>query len=201
MKFHVFMAMSREWTIPFWLEQLEPLDVIWDVLSEKPLPLPEKDWIKPFLYDRGDSICVNHHGFNEWLKNQTVVDEDYYVMLADDDFFEPGFLDKLRAVTTPFIVVSCKRGDNAVGKYSNSTLWASPDNMRRSSITGSQLITRGDIFKKHRFGEAHWQEDGVYIENRWREYPHDLFTFLPEVFQLFNYLEPGRYNDAPKLPQ
>ena len=53
---------------------------------------------------------------------------------------------------------------------------------------------KGRIFKTISF-EADPCADGFMIEKLWSEYPHESFTFMPQVYHWFNYFEDGRWND------
>lgn len=162
---------------------------------------PNEDWIRPFRYElpqgfkRGDfGLRVCMYALNNFIDFGDIRDKEYYITMSDDDFIEPDFFKKLQGIDSDFIVTSMKRGDRVTEKgHGVSTLMGQPENMRTFHISGEQVISKGRIFKLNHF-EYLPHGDGVMIEKWWREYPYESFTFVPDAYFWFNYLEPGRYN-------
>ncbi len=163
-------------------------------LIDKPIEFPKENWIEPLTLIPDPN--VRHPMYNIWnkfIESGKLIDDDYYLFISDDDFFEPDFLKKLKNVKTDIVLVSMKRGDNSTPKGSASTLVPNPRRMRRSWIALEQLIIKGRLIKNERFLDWH-NADGYLIGNLWRKYPHDIFTFKTDAHVWFNYLEPGRWN-------
>ena len=210
------MPFSREYTKEFYIDNLRPFNIIWHPISEKPYDWPMEDWIQPLVYDKtGMKIKLSpFFALKKFFENYEIINDDYYFELSDDDFLEPDFINKLNnrnkfcdfpnsRIDTNFIVVSLMRGHNMVptSGYPNSTLIAHPDNMRLYWASMSQIIIKGKIFKDTylefilKYGTLSLPLDGFYIQHLWNTYPGSSFTFVPEVYQWFNYLEPGRWNN------
>jgi len=201
MTYHLVTPFKREHLIPFWVKEIERLgDVIYHPISEKKLPFPESDKIQPLVYEKPELpyYGVIIHALNMFIKNHKFVDDDYYVISSDDDCWETDFFDKIKHVTSDFIVVSLKRGDHQVNSpYGIDTLLAAPQNIRVGRISGNQIIMKGHILKKHQFDTREPAvSDGRFLEMLWYTYKHDDFTFVPDAYMYFNYLEPGRFDAA-----
>ena len=208
--FHVVCAFSREQNKSRFLDHWRPQGVILHPLvEEKPgfeaesnyqyrHTFLDEEWIKVFRYSRpenlktmGTEIC--HYALNTFFEKYHIVDEDYYFCVGDDDSSEDDFIKKLAGIDANVIIPSIKRGQHrAQSGHDVSTLVASPDNMKMGKITGSQLIMKGRIAKTTRL-KLHVCGDGWLAEELWAKYPHSSFTFVPEVYQWFNWLEPCRW--------
>ena len=212
MAFHILMPFSREATKDFWLREIGKLNnagqgnflppaVIWHPIVEESHTWPDLPWLQPFAYQRdAGTKCVCLNAINKFLSGAALVDDDYYCFLADDDFFEPGFFTKLAGINTSLIMVSAARGQQQPpgSEYPCHPLIASIFKMKMGLCTGSQLIIKGRALRPLRFVESH-DSDGILIEQLWNSCPHEQFCFMPDVWTWFNYLEPGRWNDAPKV--
>lgn len=212
--FHIIMPFSREYTKKFYINNLKSFNIIWHPVSEKPYEWPNEDWIQPLVYDKTgmEIISSPYFAFKKFVEGFEIIDDDYYFMMSDDDFLEPNFFNKLRHwrkycdhpnsfIDTYFIIVSLMRGHHMVATsgYPNDILLAHPNNMRLFWISMSQIIIKGKILKDTylKCSTDHGCCDGLYIEYLWSTYPGCHFTFVSEVYQWFNYLEPGRWDGAP----
>jgi len=198
MEYHALCPFSRDWLIPWWLRELPAMKVVWHPITEKPYDWPKVHWIQPFVYDRTGARNVPLWAMNKWVDGWQgkFVEDDYYFTLADDDWLEPGFIDKISGINTDFIVVSAARGQHQVSSYPTWPLIAMPEHMNIGQITGSQLISKGRVMKLARWTQENVCGDGRYIMDQWSKYPHESFTFLPDVWERFNFMEPGRYDEA-----
>lgn len=150
-----------------------------------------KPWIKPLVVSETSGWTQCYDKFNQWIQKATVIDNDQYVFISDDDAFPPGFFDLPSAEV---IITSIQRGQNCPpsGKpYPPTPLIASPDNMRPGEVDLMQMIVRGDIVKK-----MHWHNseigDGLMAE--WLKFYHTVI-YMPNKFGWFNYLQPGRWTN------
>lgn len=198
MKYHILTPFSRGKNKEGILENFHRPNVIFHPIMEfcKYFEFPKEDWIKPFGYNRDSHINdkrVCFHAVNKFLDKNILVDEDYYIYLADDECVEPGFFQKIKHINTDFILVSMKRGDyKAKSGYGTNTLIPSSRCLSRSRIGWEQLLIKGRILKNERF-RNHITADGQFIGSLWKRYPHKDFTFFPDAYVWFNYLEPGRW--------
>jgi hypothetical protein len=215
------MPFSREYTKEFYIDNLRPYNIIWHPISEKKYDWPNEDWIQPFIYDKTDIEIqlIPFFALKKFLEDYKIIDDDYYFELSDDDFLEPDFINKLNTrrrfcdvpnshINTNFIIVSLLRGHNmtTTSGYPTAPLIAHPDNMRLFWTSMSQIIIKGKIFKdsylkyletnhiSFKPGGQIIPLDGLYIQYLWNTHAGSSFTFVPEAYQWFNYLEPGRWN-------
>lgn len=128
----------------------------------------------------------------KFIKENDIVDDDYYMVLMDDDAYEPDFLTKLKKYNDDLIVVSMKRGDRTPKEgipHPAYTLVADPSNMRVGQVGMEQMIFKGFLFKKIVFGNEE-VEDGLLAER----IKHLPIKYAPEIFVYFNYLQPKRWD-------
>jgi hypothetical protein len=196
MKFHILTPFNREENKDLILENFRRPNVIFHPLIDRKIQFPKESWIKPFNFTPDPGIrWVVYHAWNKFLGSGLVVDKDYYMFLSDDDFLEPDFFEKIQDIKTDIILVSMKRGDNALKSGSANTLTPSP-HFVRSRIGTEQLIIKGEVLKAERFIDLH-TADYVVIGGLRQKYPQEKFTYATNAFVWFNYLEPGRWNSAP----
>ena len=135
---------------------------------------------------------------NDFLDTE-LIDDDYYTFMCDDDAFEEGYLEKIKQFTDDVIVVSLKRGDKTirpgVHAHPTDTLIASPENMKINSWGLQQLIIKGKILKNYRLNFES-TADGAIGEQLKKDMEEQgkKIRFVPDLYVLFNYLEPGIYN-------
>ena len=88
-----------------------------------------------------------------------------------------------------------KRGtENKKDFYNNhpmNTLYAKPENIAICHVGIEQIFIKGKILKRMEF-ENHEYADGKIAVELHQRYK---CQFMPDVYALFNYLEPGRYED------
>lgn len=126
-------------------------------------------------------------------------DEDYYIILCDDDGIPEGLIDEIKNHNEDVLVVSLKRGDSipkdAICKHGISTLLACPENMVVGKCGCMQAIVKGKVLRKIRFNENVSHADGLMMEWLAKNYK---VTYLPELFINFNYFQPGRWKNGRK---
>lgn len=150
---------------------------------------------------------ISNRLFNEFV-SQGLDDETQYMVLCDDDAVEDGFFDKIP--NEDCVLVSMKRTDrvgkhivwddwhNQISHWENGldVLIASPDNLKIARVGGEQLILKGKVLKKYRYG-LHNIGDGEMILQVSKE--NDI-TYVPDAYVLFNYYEDGRYQSFKRKP-
>lgn len=181
------------------LENFHRPNVIFHPLIDRKIKFPKEDWIEPFTVTLDQT--KKHPTFDIWnkfIESGKLIDDEYYMFISDDDFLEPDFFEKIKDITTDVILVSMKRGDNRTKSgYGTNTLIPHWNILVSSRIATEQLICKGKIIRKERFADL-TVADGQLIGRLWRSNPHENFTFVQNTFVWFNYLEPGRWNSAPK---
>lgn len=157
-----------------------------------------KEWLK-IHYRKAVPPQLNQglHLVNEFMADYDFVDQDRYLFLPDDDWLEPGFFSKITDTESEVVVVSMKRGD-VVPEGSRNPCWnliAGRDALRYGLTGFEQGIFRGSVLNNIRrrgFNLGMLNEDHLFTACH-----EHTAAFFPEVFILFNYLEPGRWKDAP----
>jgi hypothetical protein len=203
--FHVITPLVRFENMKTLIEMLRPQQVQWNVITDEdnPTHFPWKeDWISHF-------ICPNrsiefwarcNYSINWFLENNQLEKEDYYCILNDDDGYEENFFHKLRVKvgsnnTPDLMITSMKRGYQVppylplVKQHPTTTLMATPENMRVCSVGVEQFFIKGKHFQNHRLPLTPYG-DGELIVELVQTYNT---LYLPQLFVLFNYLEPGRW--------
>jgi len=134
---------------------------------------------------------------NHWIQNNEIIDEDYYVTVDDDDMYEAGVFDEIKKMADDIVIISMKRGYNIptdaipIRQYPTETLIADPDRICRGGISSQQSFVKGKIFRKHLFDDSSQFGDGDMAMLHQQE--GEQTAYRPDLFALFNYYEPGRW--------
>lgn len=132
---------------------------------------------------------------NKFVAEHEFIDDDYYMILMDDDALPPDFYNDIRHYDQDVIVFSMKRGDNipegldAFRAHPTFTLIASRDNMKVGHVGLQQIMMRGRIFKNLKCEDVYYA-DGLAAERL----KDENVKYVPDIYILFNYLEPGRWD-------
>lgn len=202
-QYHVFTPLSRPQNFRLLADMLRPSGVIWHVVHESQhVPRIHPDdtlWIRPVMCPDPDPGWFPGHWKFNWLLNQHRWElEHRYILLSDDDFFEPGFFEKMDAVDGDVLICSMKRGDRSPPKPDTPTqpttmLHASPGSMGCGGVGGQQIMMHGWCYRRYRLGPG-FCGDWEMIYGVLQSY---VPIFVPDAFVWFNYLEPGRWDGAP----
>ena len=119
-------------------------------------------------------------------------DGDYYAFLCDDDTYEPGFFDRMRAVCTqdvdipvpPCTMIVSERRYGGNEKDFGGVLTACPENMRVCHIGLEQFFVPGEIMRGLRFNN-HCCADGGMAENQLAKRP---CAYMPDLHVNWNLL-------------
>jgi hypothetical protein len=166
-----------------------------------------EDWIN-------HCVCPNN-GTNFWERSNIAInwfidtyeinDEEYYCILNDDDGYEQGFFHNLQKLienavannkNADLVIVSMKRGYRmppdlpANKQHGTSTLYAEPDHMQVGHVSVEQFFIKGKLLKKHRLPLTICGDGELIVELVNTYEP----LYLPDIYVLFNYLEPGRWD-------
>lgn len=106
--------------------------------------------------------------------------ETQYMILCDDDFTSEGFFDQIP--DEDVVVVSMDRGLDV--------LRARPEMMKIGRVGGEQVIVKGRVLKNYRYGLSP-VGDGEMIEQMVKN--GEKFTYVPEAYVMFNWLEDRRH--------
>jgi len=185
------------------IEAYRPMGIVWHpIMFQDEVAEFNEPWILPAIIPTDSKDCKSmmpgNFKRNWWIKNNEIIDGDYYVTVDDDDMYEPGVFDAIRQMDDDIVIISMKRGHSIpkdateIRKYPTSLLYACKSNIKIGSISAQQSFVKGKIFKEHLFSEGNHCWDGeMAIHHR---DDGEQIAYRPDLFALFNYYEPGRWN-------
>lgn len=198
--YHIVTAFSRRENFEPLRKLLDQQPLQWHLLVDDPpaFQFEIKDWwihrypvpkIEPGwkMWRR----CINH-----FAQQCPIAENDRYLILNDDGFYEPGFFEKIDAVDGDVLVCSMKRGDQTppgcepIRAHGTNTLEAKPENMHPGQVDVEQIVLSGILFKRINL-IVRPDSDGYMVEQIVHDYGA---VYLPGAYVWFNYLEPGRWN-------
>ena len=211
--FHVITPLARFENVKKLIVILEHQNIKWHVITDDDYQTPlhfDEDWIH-------HCVCPNHsvefwarsnNSINWFIETQDILDDDYYCVLNDDDGYEYDFFQKLQTEIEQhkdqdLIITSMKRGfqipDNLppVKQHPINTLVAAPENMVVCGVGVEQFFIKGKWLKQHRLPLTVYG-DGEFIVELVKQYKT---LYLPHLYVLFNYLEPGRWDKKQPVEQ
>lgn len=199
--YNVITSLSRFQNIKPLAKMLHEQGVTWHVIYDYDMGFEMRFrdcWIRDYACPTppGPFWFRCHYALNWFLDSNSIWDEEYYCFLNDDDFYEPGFFDKIdQAPESPVYITSMKRGNHTPAgveperAHGTGTLHAAPEQMSPGHVGLEQLIVAGNILKECRL-PFNVCGDGEMVSHIAKTYPT---LYLPEVYVLFNFLEPGRW--------
>lgn len=169
----------------------------WTVLIDDPdLKSIFPEWVNVVLMGKPrEGVCKPNMLINRFFANEDddggrlgkpIGDDTQYMVLCDDDSVEDGFFEKIP--NADVVCVSMKRGYD--------TLVAAPENMRIARVGGEQVIMKGRMWKRFRYGLSN-VGDGEMIEKVVQE--HEM-TYVPDAYVLFNHFQGRPYSDFRRRP-
>lgn len=203
---HILTPFSRNENLNFYLKNLEDKKIIWHPIVHEKL-LFASPWIQPFyVFSTLPKEDPNYHKLNLFIDNFYIIDTDLYLFMNDDDWVEEDTLDRLKGFDDNLGEVffcSMKRGhqvpnNEGIQQHGIETL-IPYKGVGCGSIGLEQIILKGDVLKQVKFNtspEVQHMSDGVLAEELQKKYD---VKYLEDVFMLFNYLEPGRWNKEKQL--
>jgi hypothetical protein len=195
-RYHVITPFTRFENLVEFSRMLKSIGVSWHPVFNNDLPfgIHGNEWIES-LYCPIPTPGFNAGNFaiNWFFDHGYIMDDDRYMMLADDDFYEPGFLEKIDSHSGELIVCSMLRGHNQPSggtPYGTGTLTACPENMHVGAVGMEQAIFKGSVLREMRLGPENDSDGRAIVDIASRHAP----DFAPEANVWFNYLQPGRWN-------
>lgn len=200
---HVITPFSRPENAAALLRHLDTqgVAVTWHPLvSSVPLPAGcEREWVKPLSVNvpgGADPFCYKLRAF---VESGRIRDGERYCVLNDDDLYDDGVLAAVDAMPERIVIVSMLRGQRTPAYVANGhyhptgPLMARPDLMHVGGIGVEQYFVMGEIFRHADFPLDRANVcDGLVAEWLAATYPDDI-RYEPELYVLFNRLEPGRW--------
>lgn len=206
---HIIMPFSRTENKEKLIEAYRSMGVILHpiMFDDEVIEFPDEPWIIPVCLPMDKSECTammpGTYKRNLWIKDYPIIDDDYYLTADDDDMYEPDVMDSIREMTSDIVIISMKRGHRTpvgvseVRAYPTSTLFASPEKMECGYVSAQQLFVKGHIFKSHTHNEESHCWDGELAEHYVES--NEQISYHPDLFALFNYYEPTRWDAGPKM--
>ena len=197
MDIHVLTPFSRPQNLRYLLPAYVAEKVVWHLIaypgqapSISPLPAwmtihncpaPPKEW----------DVC--YWKLNWFIRRCAIENSARYVVMPDDDGWDPGYFDALRSQTAPVVITRMNAGDFRPPRsaHPSGKFRADPTTMRPGSV-GFQFAVTGEVLKRYAFCNRP-DADGQAAEYFTTFYDA---TYLA-VAKRFNWLEPGRWKDSP----
>lgn len=194
---HIVTAFSREFNLQFYLDNLDGKGIVWHpVFYESQLTptirgqLSLYPWVQKAVVPEHTHACdLCYYKLNAFLDQEEIIDEDFYMFMNDDDWFDVDILPTLGTLDKDVVFISMMRGDVQVSVHPVSTLYATP-NVYVGNIGLEQMVVRGKILKTERFDIYNGCADGIMAMQLAQKYPVHCESSL---YAYFNYLEPGRW--------
>lgn len=195
---HIVTSFSRIHLLDTIIHHYEPMKIIWHpIVFEKEnrsiLWPAEKGWIHPFVVP-DEELDFVYTKYNEFIRKSIIQSDDYYIFLDDQDMIEKDTVRKLREMTDDVVFISMKRGykipENALFDHGVSTFTADEENVKAGQISIQQYVTKGQITKRLSFFAD-------ILAGEWLKQNFPI-RYEPDIYSLFNYFEPGRW-DKPDI--
>lgn len=198
---HVITPFSRAENVPVLLRHFKEQGVkmTWHpVVSHVPFPVKRK-WILPLQVDIPDGADPFCYKLRAFVESGRIEDGERYCVLNDDDLYMDGLLAIVARMPEKIVFVSMLRGQNVPRQAANGhlhptdTLRADPSYMQPGYVGVEQYFVMGEIFRQadFRLGEAAIC-DGLVANWLATTFPAEC-RYEPELYVLFNRLEPGRW--------
>lgn len=199
---HLIMPFMRHELKQVLIDAYRPMNIcLYPIMFEDEETEWNESWMFPFVIPMQSKDCkVMMPGTfkrNWWIRENKIIDDDYYVTVDDDDMYEADVFDRIKQLDDDIVIISMLRGHavpegvSEIRKYQTSLLYACKANTKIGQISAQQSFVKGKIFKAHIFNEDahHW--DGEIAEHHIED--GEQIRFEPELYALFNYYEPGRW--------
>jgi hypothetical protein len=188
---------------------LKKFNINWHIITDEGFDFDRsglEPWIKHYVCPNTKNKFYErcNYAINWFIENFIAeeLNDQFFCILNDDDGYEDNFFDNLKKyineseISNELIICSMKRGDNTPSdaiperKHPTYTLIADPRNVRIGGVGVEQFITKGKILKKHKLPLSVCGDGELIIEL----YKNYGAVFYPDLYVLFNYFEPGRWN-------
>ena len=205
--FNVITPLSRYNNLDKLINMLKPHNIKWHIITDsdsiEKIELNES-WIQHYVCPNKEKEFFERCNFsiNWFIKNYDIKDEEMYCFLNDDDAYEENFFSKIKKElekeNSDVIICSMERGHNIpeeaipVRRHPPTKLWALPGHVGLNMTGIEQIILKGKILKQHRLPLLS-NGDGLFIMDILNKNKN---TYATNVNVLFNYFEPGRWNNV-----
>lgn len=217
---HLIMPFSRPENKEKLLDAYRAMDIILHpIMFENEITIFNEEWIFPLKLPTLEFFGLSSRFFcqtsgplikyaammpgtikrNLFIQNSKIIDDDYYVTVDDDDMYEPGVFDAIKQMDDDIVIISMKRGHHIppgtppIRQYPTWSLYAHPDWVQVGMISAQQSFVKGKIFKAHLHNEESHDWDGELAVHHKED--GEQIRYEPELYALFNYYEPGRWDN------
>lgn len=156
-----------------------------------------RESVYPYYIEEVPNVDICYYKINKALDatNFNHTSDDYYTVMMDDDLYENNVFEEIVKHEEDVVFISMKRGDQIPDDgqwgHGTSTLNASPSDIRACNTGCPQVFVKGSIMQNERFASNNSGADGIFAETIKNKYN---CAYRPDLYALFNYLQPGRYN-------
>lgn len=206
---HLVMPYMRAQNKEVLLDAYRPMNVILHpiMFADEVIEFDEP-WVSPCIIPleskKGpEGMEIQNIKRNYFIEHSEIIDDDYYVAVDDDDMYEPNVFNEIKWMNDDIVIISMKRGHrtptNVIPdrKYPTFTLWAAPENVQVGAISNQQSFVKGYVFKKYLYdAQGHCGDGRLAVR---RKEAGEQIAYRPDLFALFNYYEPGRWDNGPKV--
>lgn len=203
MKYHVVTVFSRWQNLRALRHMLRPFDVEWHLILDAGSLLRFdifEPWIHVYEHPHAEPFWeMWRQSINFFAHNHVAHDDDRYLILNDDDFYEPDFFQKVDSHAGEVVICTLLRGDatpptaDPIQQHPTFPLFGAPENMAPCAVGIEQVVLSGRLFKTIDL-PSHPHADGMMISQMVQRHGA---TYAPEANIWFNYLEPGRWRNCP----
>lgn len=201
MTHHVVMPFSRPQNAQVYLRHLKDQDVVWHpLLATEHTSLlmghhTEDGWIKPMFNLDAPKTPEGKYASNPcyWKINQfaermKLVDDDYYTLMTDDNFWHQQFWAQLKkaAGTYPPVIICAELRPGGL------FIHAKEQSLRAFLADLSMLTLRGDALKEFRFDDQLWFADGVAAEQLLLKYGTRI-VYAEQAMLYYNALDAAQW--------
>jgi len=196
---HLLIPFSRHHLWQTIVDAYRPMEVILHpiVFADEELPLYDESWIQGLKLSISKIQGNLSSLLNGFISSNHIIDDDYYVTVADDDMYDQDVFQFIRNMSDPVVVISMKRGYRVPAgltiekRYPPTTLTAQAEHMKIGLVGGEQIFMKGSVLKTIRFDEDYPEvADGMVAQNLKSIYQ---IRYEPTLFALFNYFQPERW--------
>jgi hypothetical protein len=189
---HIITPFSRKQNIDFYMNLYANPLVIWHPIYIGDSPFARGGNVDPLcVEDPPSGVDICYWKINKYIERGRIIDEDLYLFINDDDSIELPFYEKVNVLQGECFFIGMKRGmHQPLNGHPISTLIPF-SGVSPGQIGLEQLVVRGSLLKTIRFREDNEMADGIMAVDLQKMSKVLLVT---DLFVLFNYLEPGRWD-------
>jgi hypothetical protein len=197
--FHIITPFSRNENLNFYIHNLQNKNIIWHPIVHEKILFIEPWILTCYVLENLPKEDPNYFKLNKFIEIYPIEDNDWYCFMNDDDWMEDNVIEEINKIKDHDVVFcSMKRGhqipnNEGIQPHGIETLIAKKG-VGCGQIGLEQIFLKGKILKQIKFdtsSKVQHMSDGVLAEELQKKY---TVKYLGNVFVLFNYLEPGRWN-------